>query len=111
MRQYSLLESGNAVASGGVATVRLGPRRAFERWLIESVAVQSTSTTEPELREYLGEPSPSRMTGNSRAGTLDSGFNASPIVLESGEDIVYQWTGCSASATCIVTIKGTRQLP
>jgi hypothetical protein len=112
MKTLPMQESGRATAdSSGVATVRLGPRRAFETWAIESVAIESTSTLIPELREYLGDAVPSRLTGSSRAGDLDSGVNPNPIQLLSGQDIVYQWTGCTVGAICQVTITGTKNVP
>lgn len=112
MPDYPLRESGSAVAdSAGVATVRIGPTRAFEAWLVESVTVQSTSALDSELKEYLGDPAPSRLTGTSRIGNLDSGVNPNPIILPNGEQLVYQWTGCTTGATCTVTLQGRRRLP
>lgn len=109
MQTYPLRETGNAVAdSAGVATVRIGPTQAFESWHVESVAVQSTSALESELKEYLGDPSPSRLTGTSRIGNLDAGVNPNPLVLTPGENLVYQWTGCTPGSTCIVTLQGKR---
>ena len=69
MSTYPLRESGRAIAdANGVATVRLGPKRTYERWQVESVAVESTSSTlVPELREYLGNPDLSHLTGTSYA--------------------------------------------
>ena len=113
MSTYPLHEQRSTVAdANGVATVKLGPTRTSERWLVESVAVESTSSKlVPELREYLGNPDLSHLTGTSRTGNLDSGINEPPLVVESGENIVYLWTGCDVGAECQVTISGRQELP
>lgn len=111
MPTYPLTASERAIAdSNGVAIARIGPDRAFEKWHVTSVAVQSTSSTlVPELREFRNNPVESALLGTSRSGDLDSG--SADIMLGSGEDLVYQWTNCDVGATCIVTVNGTRTLP
>lgn len=113
MPQLPLIEFGSATADNdGVATVTLGPQRAFEQWFIESVAVQSTSVTlTPELREYKGSISEGSLIGSSRIGNLDSGVNPNPLILASGERVFYQWTGADVGSTCRVTVNGHRQTP
>lgn len=111
MPSYPLAQSARATAdSDGIATVRIGPRRAFERWHIKHVSVQSTSSTlVPELREYRGDVAESRLIGSSRSGNLDSG--AADIDLVPGEDLVYRWTNCDVGSTCTVTLEGRTERP
>lgn len=110
MPTFPLTETGRATAdANGVATVTIGPQRAFERWHITGVAISSDSSTLlPELREFRGGAG-GQLLGASRAGDLDSGI--ADIALKPGEELTYQWTNCDVGAQCRVTLDGTRSLP
>jgi hypothetical protein len=101
-----LYESGRGTANAsGVATVTIGPRRAFEKWQVTRVAVQSTSSVlVPTCRLYRGAAVASRLIDGTYTGTLDS--TDLSLTLQSGEDLVAEWSGCDVGATCTVTVDG-----
>lgn len=84
---------------------QLGPDRAFERWEIRSVTVQSTSSVlVPEARVYRNHEAGSALLGGSHTGTLDTARTETD--LRSGESLVIVWTGADVGAECTVTIEG-----
>lgn len=111
MPTFPLTQSGRAVAdSNGKAVITIGPERAFEKWHVTGVAVQSSSSTlVPEVREYRQSEAESNLIGTTRSGDLDSG--ASDVTLEPGEHVIYVFTNADVGATCQVTVNGTRRIP
>lgn len=111
MPTFPLTQSGRAIAnSAGKAVINIGPDRAYEKWHITSVAVQSSSSTlVPEVREYRQSEAESNLIGTTRSGDLDSG--SSDVTLQPGEHIIYVFTGADVGSTCEVTVNGTRTLP
>jgi hypothetical protein len=104
-----LHESATAVAnSAGKAIARLQPLRAFEKWFVESVAIQSTSTVKsPTFKIYKGSESPSSLVGGTFTGALNSDpqFNRP---LGNGEVLLGVWENCDVGASCTMTIEGTK---
>jgi len=104
-----LLESNSAVAnSAGKAICQVQPLRAFERWHITNVGVQSTSTTKiPTCKLYRGSESPSSFI----EGTYSAQFNstADSIDLENGERLLAVFENCDVGATCTMFITGEKR--
>lgn len=104
-----LSESNTAVANAaGKAVARLQPLRAFEEWRIETLAIDSTSSTKmPTFKSYRGSESPSNFIGGTFTGknNVDSSFNKS---LRNGETLVGVWENCDVGASCTMSITGTR---
>lgn len=107
MSRVPLFESGRAtVDASGIARVRMGPRRAFERWQLRRISIQSTSSTlVPEARLYSGGES----TSNLIDGTYDGVLNHTDTdrELANGEDVVCVWSGADVGATCTLTLEGS----
>lgn len=111
MPTFPLIQSGRAIAdSNGKAVITIGPERAYEKWHITSVAVQSSSTDlVPEVREYRQSEADSNLIGTTRSGDLDSGD--ADVTLQPTEHVVYVFTNADVGSTCEVTINGSRTLP
>lgn len=112
MARYPLVESARAIAdASGRASVRMGPRRAFEKWHINSATVQSTSSTDvPEVRVYRGAEAEGLLVGGSHTGTLDATISAD-VLLQTFEDLLFVWTDSDVGAACVAVINGERVLP
>lgn len=104
-----LFESGSAIAGAtGVATVILGPARAFERWVVTGVAITNTSSVnEPKCRVYRNGVSPSNFLGGSFSGRQDNG--PEDVILMTGEKYIAQWEGADVGSVGTITLTGRRE--
>lgn len=104
--RYQLSESASATAdASGTATASKGPARSFEKWQIVGIGISSTSSVNtPQVRIYRGAVDASRLVRTIQTGSLES-LRAN-IVLQSGESLIAQWTGCDAGSSCTVTLSG-----
>lgn len=98
-----------AADSTGKATALLGPMRAFERWIVTTVSVSSTSSTlNPECRIYIGSESPSNLVNGTYDGKRDSDA-AARHVLETGEKLVAVWTGADVGSVGTLSVRGDKK--
>jgi hypothetical protein len=108
-RKDPIYESATGTADGsGIATARIGPRRAFERWEVRSVSLQNTSTNlTPKASIYRAFVGPSSFINGTYSGNFDtdSDFNQE---LQSGEDLIVQWEGCDPGSISTVILQGIR---
>lgn len=104
---YQLRESANAIADvDGRAVAQLQPLRAFERWKIIKITVQSTSAPSvPECRIYFGAESESNFIEGTYSGNNDS--TDVTLELENGERLIAVWSGAEPDSSCTLTLKGT----
>lgn len=104
---YDLHESESGTAdANGKATATLQPLRAFERWAIKRMTIQSTSSTlVPTCKVYRGNETPSSLIDGSHTGTLD--HSDTNIELQNGERLLFVWEGGDAGSVCTATIEGT----
>lgn len=101
-----LFESANGVAdANGEARATLQPLRAFEKWRVRRMTVQSTSSTlAPTCAVYRGAVSASRLIDNTRDGGLD--HSDTDLTLQNGEALIAVWTGADVGAACTFTVEG-----
>lgn len=91
--------------ANGRAVVRLQPLRAFERWTVTRMTVQSSSTTLiPTCRVYRGHETPSAQVDGTSRGTMDHSDTNLPI--QNGEVLLAVWEGADVGANCTFTIEG-----
>lgn len=95
-----------AVASAsGVATVRLGPTRAGEKWQVRSMTVTNTSSVlSPEARIYRNAVIPTAIVDVTGTGIFDTSTLSPPIELGSGESLICEWAGCDVGSTSVYSI-------
>lgn len=78
-------------------TLYLSPNRYSETWVIERVTVQNTSVLKvPTASIYRGVLNPSALVDATQNGAYDVDDLTSPIVLNRGEIVIIQFTGCEA---------------
>lgn len=101
-----LFESASAVAdANGVARATLQPLRAFERWRVRRMTVQSTSSTlVPTCKVYRGAESANRLIDGTHTGTLD--HSDTDLPMQNGESIIAVWEGADVGAQCTFSIEG-----
>lgn len=101
-----LMESATSIAdSNGVATAVLQPLRAFERWRVERVTVQSSSQTlVPTAKIYRGDIADNRLIDGTYTGTFD--HSDTNLRLNNAERLIVRWTDADAGSSCTVTIEG-----
>lgn len=106
MSRNPLFESRRATADvNGRARVTLSPQRAFERWQVERITVQSTSSVlVPKCEIYRGAETASRLVDGTWTGTFD--HTDTSLMLQTGEEIIVLWVGGDVSSECTVTIEG-----
>lgn len=76
-------------------TLYMSPNRYGETWAVERVTVQNTSTLKvPTASVYRGVLSPSSLVDATQNGTYDVDDLNTPIVLNRGELVIIQFTGC-----------------
>lgn len=95
---------GTADATGN-ARVLIGPKTYGIKWDINNIAVTSTSTTESECTMYRNVQTDTALID----GTPNGNGDVSPtsgLILLSGENLLFVWTGASVGAICTVTITG-----
>lgn len=101
-----LFESNDGTAdASGRAVATLQPLRAFERWRVKRMTVQSTSTTlVPTCRVYRGAESASRLVDGTHTGTLD--HSDTDLSLQNGESMIAVWEGADVGSICTLSIEG-----
>lgn len=91
--------------ANGRAEATLQPLRAFERWRVRRMTVQSTSSTlVPTCKVYRGAVSPSRLIDGTYTGTLD--HTDTDIAMQNGERLIAVWEGADVGAVCTLSIEG-----
>lgn len=99
-------KTASAIASaGGVATATIGPIGLGQTWTVLRTALTSTSTVRTTATIYRNAVSPGNFVDQSRGGG-NGDVTGTAYKLQSGESVIVQWTGCTAGATCIVTVDG-----
>lgn len=102
-----LYETGTATAlADGTATVRLQPLRAFERWNITRMSVNSSSTLIPTLKVYRGSINPSSLIDGTYSGALNQ--SDTNIDLHNGVAIIAVFSGATVGSTCTFTVQGMK---
>ena len=103
-------ESANVVLNAqGYGVARLGPGRAGLVWRITQAAVSINSaaiTNVPQVRLYLGEPSP----GNELTSSYNGARNATEldVILNSGQYLTAEWSLGDAGAPATLSLYGSR---
>ncbi|KAB2809305.1 hypothetical protein F9L07_19895 [Pimelobacter simplex] len=87
-----------APAAGGLATAELRQVPQDERWLLDRVVVQCTSTTQTVAFLYLNETEDRGVLDGTRVGNFDVADQSQPILLEGGARLIVQWRGASNGA-------------
>ncbi len=104
-------ESSSATLDGsGYGVARLGPGRAGVTWRITSAAVSIAGplpTEMPEVRLYLGEPSPGNELTSSYTGARNS--TDLDVLLASGQYLTAEWSGGDAGSRGTLSVYGYRQ--
>lgn len=96
--------SGTADANGR-AVASLQPLRAFEKWHVRRMSVQSTSSTlSPTCRVYRGAEAASRLVDGTHTGVLD--HSDTDLRLQNGEALLAVWSGCDVGSVCTFSIEG-----
>lgn len=103
---YDLRESANGtVNSSGRAEARLQPLRAFERWQISRMTIQSSSSIlVPTCKVYKGAETASNLVDGSHTGTLD--HSDTNMLLQNGELLLFVWEGADIGSVCTATVEG-----
>lgn len=87
-----------AAGGTGLATTELPQVPQDERWLLDRVVVQCTSSTPTAAFLYVNEAEDRACLDGTRVGNFDVADNAQPIVLEGGTRLLIQWKGASIGA-------------
>jgi hypothetical protein len=104
----SLSTSAQATAGpDGVATATVGPERD-RAWLIDRITVSGTSSAASQLRLYRGDSDPRRLLDSTYSGNQATSELPTPIRLEPGEYLTFQWTGCTPGAVQTASLEGSQ---
>jgi len=109
MPDVPLNESASVVLNAsGYGVARCGPGRAGTSWRVTSAAVSvaGTPVKVPQIRLYIGEPSPGSEVTNSYNGARNSTDLDVPLV--SGQYLSAEWSAGDAGARATLSIFGTR---
>lgn len=107
MSRYNLLESVRGIFdAAGICRVRIGPSRAFERWVITGMTIQTSSTAITAFRVYRGEmEAPSALIDlsnfNGNNDVSDTRTELTPT-----EKLLGVWTGGTPGAAGTLTVSG-----
>lgn len=103
-----LMESDTKPADAtGKAVCQVQPLRAFERWHITNVSINSTSSVKvPTVKMYRGSESPSSFIDGSYVGTFNS--TSDPIDLDNGQRLLCVFENADVGSSCCVVVTGMK---
>ena len=108
MATFTSTFSGNAVAGfDGVAVITLGPQRAGERWVVKRQTIQNSgnaTNNECICKVYRNVISDTTLLDGSFTGVFDVSNNDN-INVESGSQIIAEWSGCIPGSVSTWTIE------
>lgn len=91
--------------SSGVMLGRIPGPDAGYLWLIERMAVSTTSSGPTTAIVYAGIIDPAYVLDATQMGNADIADEASPILLDSAQDLICQWTGASSGAVGTLNVQ------
>lgn len=83
-------------AADGVATIELPQVPAGQMWLVRRIAVSCTSPS--SFAAYYNTIAPANIADATDTGEADVADERQPLVLNEGDVLICQWSGCLALA-------------
>lgn len=97
----------------GVAVTSLGPVPTNEVWMVERIAIATTSLSPTTAKVYLGAVDPANIVDQTNNGDSDVADQVNPIIVPGGQSLIVRWTGVSPNTQGVARFQykaGTYQL-
>lgn len=103
-RRNRLPRTATATA-GGIGTITYDPVPSGYEWHVERITVFNGGAAAPVVGIYHDSVDPVNLLDYTLAGNADVALELPPLVLFSGEQLVVQFTGCTALSVCTSVIQ------
>lgn len=105
--KYPLQEFVQGIADAtGTTRAITGPAKYGESWEITLMSVNTNSTAQAQLRVYRGVESDTAQILSTYSANNDTAGGGAPIKVQSGENLVFVWTGADSGSVCTARLEG-----